>query len=137
MSRSGYSDEVDGWALIRWRGAVASAFKGKRGQAALKEILAGLDAMPQKRLVAGNFEHEGEYCTLGVLGKQRGIDMSEFNDDGYADQEAVAEKLCLPRAFVCEVMFENDEAYSPGGPEGRWQRMRQWVVSQIKDKQPS
>ena len=132
MSRSGYSDYLDSWALIRWRGAVASAFKGKKGQAALKEILAALDAMPQKRLVTGEFEHEGEFCTLGALGHRRGVDMSQFNDDGYADQEAVADALSLPRACVCEVMFKNDEVYCPGGPVERWQRMRNWVASQIR-----
>ena len=33
MSRSGYTDECDGWELVRWRGAVNSAIRGKRGQA--------------------------------------------------------------------------------------------------------
>lgn len=32
MSRCGYSDDYDQWALIRWRGAVESAIRGKRGQ---------------------------------------------------------------------------------------------------------
>lgn len=37
MSRSGYTDDCDDqWALIRWRGAVNSAIKGKRGQQALR-----------------------------------------------------------------------------------------------------
>ena len=45
MSRSGYTDDYDDgyeWANIRWRGAVKSAIRGKRGQATLKAIL---DAM--------------------------------------------------------------------------------------------
>lgn len=33
MSRSGYSEDLDMWDLIRWRGAVKSALRGKRGQA--------------------------------------------------------------------------------------------------------
>lgn len=44
MSRSGYNDDCDGWALIRWRGAVNSAINGKRGQAFLRELVAALDA---------------------------------------------------------------------------------------------
>jgi hypothetical protein len=35
MSRSGYSDDYgddEPWQLIMWRGAVASAFRGRRGQ---------------------------------------------------------------------------------------------------------
>lgn len=56
MSRSGYSDDYDGdnWDLIRWRGAVTSAIRGKRGQAFLREALAALDAMPEKQLIAGD-----------------------------------------------------------------------------------
>jgi hypothetical protein len=40
------------WSHIRWRGAVASAIRGGRGQAFLREMLAAMDAMPVKRLVA-------------------------------------------------------------------------------------
>ena len=40
MSRSGYSEDVDdNWDHIRWRGQVASAIKGKRGQRMLREML--------------------------------------------------------------------------------------------------
>lgn len=52
MSRSGYTEDCDGWDLIRWRGAVASAIRGKRGQAFLREALAALDAMPEKQLIS-------------------------------------------------------------------------------------
>jgi hypothetical protein len=45
MSRSGYSDDLDPLALGRWRGRVASAMRGKRGQAFLREMLAAMDAM--------------------------------------------------------------------------------------------
>jgi len=31
MSRHGYSDDIDEWALIKWRGQVASAMRGKTG----------------------------------------------------------------------------------------------------------
>lgn len=63
MSRSGYSEDYDGdhWDLIRWRGAVASSIRGKRGQAFLREALAALDAMPEKKLITGDliaFEHD-------------------------------------------------------------------------------
>ncbi len=63
MSRSGYSDDLDSWALIRWRGQVASAIRGRRGQAVLRDLLAALDAMPEKALVASELETpQGEVC---------------------------------------------------------------------------
>lgn len=45
MSRSGYSEELDQWDLIRWRGQVASAIRGKRGQAFLRAMLAALSLL--------------------------------------------------------------------------------------------
>jgi hypothetical protein len=53
MGRAGYSEDCDGWALIRWRGAVTSAIRGKRGQAFLREMLDALDALPVKRIASG------------------------------------------------------------------------------------
>ena len=47
MSRSGYSDDDEDGRLAMWRGAVQSAIRGKRGQAALRELLTALDAMRQ------------------------------------------------------------------------------------------
>lgn len=61
MSRSGYTEDCDdNWQLIRWRGAVASAIRGKRGQAFLRELLAALDAMPEKRLIADALVFDGQ-----------------------------------------------------------------------------
>lgn len=108
MSRSGYSDECDGWDLIRWRGAVASAIRGKRGQAMLRELVAALDAMPEKRLAATELvTDEGDYCALGVLGRARGMDIESIDPE---DHEAVADAFGIAHALACEVMFKNDEA---------------------------
>ena len=66
MSRSGYSDDCDTWPLICWRGAVASALRGKRGQQFLIELRDALDAMPEKRLIAEQLQDgTGCHCTLG------------------------------------------------------------------------
>ena len=62
MSRSGYSEDCDGRELIMWRGAVAAAIRGKRGQRALRELVVALDAMPAKRLITDALEIDGEYC---------------------------------------------------------------------------
>ncbi len=61
MSRSGYCDDIDDpLALGRWRGQVKSATRGQRGQKLLREMLAALDAMPEKRLVSGALEISSE-----------------------------------------------------------------------------
>lgn len=146
MSRSGYCDDVeDNWRRICWRGAVTSAIKGKRGQDFLMELAAAMDAMPVKRLVTEELQADGEFCTLGVVGAARNLDMSIIDPD---DAEVVADKFGLAEAMVREIVYENDERYGDykwidgerkyvrETPEERWTRMRKWVDSQIKQVSP-
>jgi hypothetical protein len=145
VSRSGYSDDYadDQWALIRWRGAVASAIRGKRGQALLRDLLAALDAMPEKRLIAAYFVREdGCACALGVLGRARGIDVAALNprdlDDG-ADRAQVAKAFGVSEPLAAEIMFVNDEglyARTSLTDEQRWRDVREWVASQIVGEKP-
>jgi len=135
MSRSGYSDDCDGAELNLWRGAVNMAIKGKRGQDFLREALAALDAMPEKRLTTDSL-HEpttGEFCTLGVVGAARGMDMKPLE---YSERDGVAKAFDISEALAAEIMFENDDWDSWGGrpstPEQRWSRMRAWIVAHIK-----
>jgi hypothetical protein len=128
MSRSAYDDGCDGWELIRWRGAVRSAIKGKRGQAFLRELADTLDAMPEKKLIEEELINErGECCTMGAVFKARGIDVSDILPD---DADAVATAIGLSQAMVREIAYENDEAWDKT-PEDRWKRMRAWVAQQI------
>lgn len=134
MSRSGYCDDLDTWALVRWRGAVSSAIRGKRGQSFFTELLAAMDAMPEKRLIAHELENDGDFCTLGVLGNARGMDMSGIDPD-YPEQ--VSEEFNIAEALAREVVYMNDEGwYGRETPEQRWQRMRGWVERQISSPEP-
>jgi hypothetical protein len=130
MSRSGYSDDCENWSLICWRGAVTSALKGKRGQAFLLELREAMEAMPEKRLVADVLEADGQFCTIGVLGAKRGINMGALNPD---DREGVAEAFGIAPALAAEIVFMNDEgSWNAETPEQRWVRMRAWVESNIQ-----
>lgn len=130
MSRSGYSEDCEnGWALIRWRGAVNSAIKGKRGQAFFKELLAALDALPEKKLIAHDLEKEGAVCTLGAVGRARGMTMALIDPE---DHHTVANQFNIPHALACEIMWMNDDAFWRATPEDRFTKMRAWVESQIK-----
>lgn len=133
MSRSGYSDDHDNnWDLIRWRGAVASAIRGKRGQAFLNEMLAAFDVLPEKKLIANELEiEEGAVCALGAVAKVRGIDVKEIDPE---DNERVAELFAIPHTLACEIVYMNDEWGShKQTPEQRYERMRKWVKDQIWD----
>lgn len=81
MSRSGYSEDGDCDFPELYRGRVARAIKGKRGQAFLRELAAAMDAMPEKRLIAGELVEGGECCTMGVICKARGLDVEGVNPE--------------------------------------------------------
>lgn len=163
MSRSGYSDDCDdNWGLIRWRGAVASALRGSRGQAFLRELVAALDAMPEKRLASESLvSADGEFCTLGVVGDARGVELAALDPE---DWTQVAKAFGLSEAMVREIVYENDECFSDWdwvqveicGPmrpyypdygqhtktvranitnaaERRWKHMREWAQKHIKN----
>lgn len=162
MGRSGLVDDDgdDPLALGRWRGRVASALRGKRGQAFLRELATCLDAMPEKRLIAHELKAEGQFCTLGVLGDARGIDLAKLDPEDY---DQVAEAFGIAPCMAQEIVYENDEAfddyqwvevetfgplrprdrrtnhvraYYPDAGAKRWEHMRAWVQKQI-DAQPT
>jgi len=132
MSRSGYVyDCEDNWAIICYAGAVRSAIRGARGQALLREMLAVLDAMPDKSLIVGELiDDEGAVCALGAVGKQRAYsDLSELDP---FDVTEVANRFGIAESLAREIMFQNDEYDYCATPEERWEIVRNWVAQQIK-----
>lgn len=135
MSRSGYSDDLDAWDLIRWRGAVASAIKGKRGQEFLREMLAALDALPEKRLIANELVvtdslQSNGCCALGAVAISRGMDVSDLDPE---DRDRIAEVFGIAPALAAEIVFENDGEWGRNlTPELRFERMRAWVIGNLR-----
>ncbi len=132
MSRSGYSDDCNQWELIKWRGAVKSAIRGRRGQAFLKEMLMALDDLPEKRLIEGDLVADGEVCALGAVGLKRSIP-GILDIDPY-DRETIAGIFGIAPALAAEIMYENDDGagyWSQETPENRWRRVRDWVAGKI------
>lgn len=144
MSRSGYTEDQDDlWAHIRWRGAVKSALRGKRGQAFLREMAAAMDAMPVKRLVAMELEAAGEVCAIGSVGRARGIDMSNLDQEDYATTFGIAECMAQEIVYMNDdfwIWSCNDKGYinkDEAGksiritPEERFAKMRAWIEAHI------
>jgi len=132
MSRSGYHDDVEQWHLIMYRGAVTSAMRGRRGQQFFRDLLAALDALPEKKLVEGELEGSDGVCALGALGRARGMDMTGIDPEC---AKLVASKFGIACALAREVVYENDESghWLKETPEQRFGRMRRWVVANIKE----
>ena len=127
MSRSGYSEDLDSWDLIRWRGRVASAMRGKRGQLFLQELLKALDAMPEKALIVDELETEEGVCAIGALGRSRGLDMRTIDPE---DPGQISAAFNIAEPLAQETVYENDEGgLRPETPEQRYVRMRAWAAS--------
>jgi len=117
-----------------YRGAVASAINGRRGQEFLKVMLAALEEMPDKRLTQASLKDEdGEFCALGVVGNKYGLDLDRLDSE---EPEQVAKAFGIAPAMAKEIVFENDDdfGYFVETPEKRWRRMVSWVRSNIKER---
>lgn len=133
MSRSGYSNDCDNLQL--WRGAVDQAIRGKRGQKLLRDMLAALDAMPVKRLIAGELiTCDGECCALGAVAMARDLDVTDLDE---SDRDQVGKAFNIAPALAAEIAYVNDEEdgyprrSADETPEQRFERMRKWVAGQI------
>jgi hypothetical protein len=142
MGRSGYSDDCDDeYPVVLFRQAVHRAMTGYRGQHLLRKLRDALDAMPSKRLIAGNIKDEsGGVCALGALDP----DAPKYDEEDYDDFEhsrKLAAHFKVAPALTSEIVYMNDEYLSwrlkDETPEARWQRMRQWVQEQIVDEPPA
>lgn len=161
MSRSGYSDDCENIAL--YRQAVQRSLDGRRGQAFLRELAQAMDAMPVKRLAADSLTtHEGEFCTLGVVGHARGLDLPKLEGQ---EPDVVGDAFGISRSMAAEIVYMNDEAENDAKPARyveiagsmrehhphwehrqryvreeqddpeahRWKRMRAWVAENLRE----
>jgi hypothetical protein len=114
-----------------WRGIIASASRGKRGQAFFRALVEALDAMPEKQLVAGELEtEEGAVCGLGCLGKARGLDLRGVDAENW---DKLGELFGIAPQLAQEVMYVNDESTRGNWtPENRWRLVRDWAARQIR-----
>lgn len=140
MSRSGYVDDFDDYRdLAMWRGQVASAIRGKRGQAFLHELQQALDAMPTKRLIAHELKRDApafippefatpNVCALGAVGMRRGVELSALDPEDY---DKLAEVFGIAHQLVQEIEWLNDEWWGCDSLEQRWQRVRDWCVANM------
>jgi hypothetical protein len=131
--RSGYSYDYNLKDLGLWHGCVLSAIRGRRGQRLLRELLAALDALPVKRLIAGEFvDGDGDVCVLGAGGRRLGIrDIGEIDP---AAHEMLGKRFDVSACLIAELEFVNDEDtwLKIETPEKRFARVRRWLKRNIK-----
>ena len=142
MSRSNYSDELDYDTLNLYRANVDRSLAGKRGQAFLREMLAAMDAMPEKRLIANALEmttqaarrnnellgvarYEAGVCAIGSVGRARSYDLFALDPN---DTERIGKFFGIATCMAAEIEYINDElGLMNETPEQRFIRVRAWV----------
>lgn len=134
--RSGYVDagDLEERELAMWRGRVASSIRGKRGQRLLREALAALDAMPEKRLINEELiDADGEVCLLGAVGKHLAVaDLATIDPE---EHDVLASRFDVAPCLIQEIEHVNDDMgpwTRDETPEERWTRVRAWVAKHIK-----
>lgn len=136
MGRSGYSDDGDSDIPIElYRQAVHRATTGYRGQHLLRKLRDALDAMPTKRLIAGNIQDSaGQVCALGALDPTAPKYDEDWGDD-FDHSRKLAKHFSIAPALAAEIVYLNDEwddyRTPRETPEARWSRMRAWVQRHI------
>lgn len=129
MARHGYSEDCDDMlASGRWKAQVASAIRGKRGQSFLRELIAALEALPEKKLIPHELIENGNVCALGAVGLARGIDLKDIDPEDY---DLLSDKFGIAHQLIREIEWENDENGGPT-PEERWRRIHKWATGNLK-----
>lgn len=95
-----------------WTGNVERICRGKRGQKILRELVGALLALPERRLIHGYLQKDGEVCAIGALAKYRGMDLSQY-DSGEEGTHEVGNDLGLGYMLKWQIGAENDLYCSP------------------------
>lgn len=131
-----------------------------RGQRILRDVLDGLIAMPQWRLIEGWIARSpaedgavGEVCAVGAYAAWQRVKTGESwagaidvlagrwrgEQDDAGRTVALGRQSGLAKAVAIELAWLNDEQFSDMSPEDRWHAMFGWVWRQIipaPDPQP-
>lgn len=161
MSRIGWSeDESFPGQFEIWQANCRRSLRGRKGQAALRELETALVALESKRLIAHALENEdGDVCAIGALVKAKGIAPKA---DPEWQMEDVGVECGLPRLVAWKVVELNDihldgryvvmegptrpterfryrgagggcgSIFVPLTPEERYTRVLAWVRSELR-----
>lgn len=124
-----------------WEANQERSLRGRRGQAALRELESALLALPEKRLIADELENErGEVCAVGALAKYKGHENPMIGDafgdndelsvnEGEIERVTVqlAEEMGMPHLVALAVVYQNDDSYVIVTPEQRYDKVLRWA----------
>ena len=141
MSRYSDCDDYDWepWMEGQAAGALRSAIRGRRGQQLLRDLIAGLDALPEPELASGVLEdpETGCACALGVVRRQRGPEAVPLRidpTDPDLDWRELAEPFDISLTLANEVVAQNDYNTVNNDEQSRrrrWVSVRAWAAGHL------
>ena len=153
MSRFGYDPEYDTdygskeFQAAVWDRNYARSLRGRKGQAALRELRDALRALSPRRLIEGfcetTIDDDGNevisgVCAIGAMYVARGLPVDNYmqsEDFSSWDTADVGESMGMSNTMAFGIAYRNDETYSDLTPESRWWAMYAWVLQQIREVQ--
>ena len=139
MTRLYYDDDSEPWQENLYAGALRSAIRGKRGQQLLRDLIAGLDALPSPELTAGALENEstGGCCALGAVRRLRGADAVPLSFDPIEEDvtpDDLAEPFNIATILAWAIVQVNEDIDNKNDERSRrrrWQRVKDWAVKHL------
>ena len=141
MTRYCDSDDYDyePWMEGQAAGAMRSAIRGRRGQRLLRDLIAGLDALPVPELAAGSLEdpETGCVCALGAVRIQRGAEAVPLRfdpTDPDVNWRDLAQSFDISETLANAVISQNEYGNERNDEQSRrlrWQSVRAWAVGNL------
>ena len=127
------------WMEGQAAGALQSAIRGRRGQQLLRDLIAGLDALPVPELAAGSLEdpETGCVCAFGAVRLHRGeqnVPLLFHPTDWDADWRELAKPFNISETLAHAVISANEYVDSNNDEysrRNRWKSVRAWAVSHL------
>jgi hypothetical protein len=127
------------WMEGQAAGALRSAIRGRRGQQLLRDLVAGLDALPVPELAAGALEdpETGCVCALGAVRLQRGQEAVPLRfdpSDPDVDWRELAEPFDISETLANAVVGQNEYGSQSNDEQSRrrrWLSVRAWAVGNL------
>jgi hypothetical protein len=115
--RFNYSEDEDFPGQFElWQANCQRSLSGKIGQAALRDLLAALLALPSKRLIANELDDGENVCAIGALARYKGLPARTVED---ADTQDVGIECGMPRLVAWKVVELNDVEFDYKWAEGK------------------
>ena len=141
MSRLYYDDDCDPSEEGLRRGWLRSAIRGQRGQRFLRDLVAGLDALPTPELSSGALEdpETGCCCAFGAVRRLRGpknVPIWFHPEEEDMTPDSLAEPFDVPETLAWAVVQANEEIFSSNTERDRrrrWAEVRAWAVCNLQE----